>query len=232
MNGLFISGVLTGLLGSLHCATMCGPLAMTVYSKSTLARQLIYNGGRLSTYVMLGLLFGSLGQGLAIFGMQRVLSVAMGVFVILLALFPRYQHKLLQSAWHQKIITPLRNLLRGLAAGKNSFSIFLIGFLNGLLPCGLVYMALSLATASGSINSAALVMLGFGLGTTPMMMAFARLSGLLKFKRPFAYQYIIPSVAILMGALLIVRGMALDIPYLSPAMAAVGFDWGMTTCNP
>lgn len=231
MYGLFISGLLTGLLGSLHCATMCGPLAMAVYSRGTFSRQLIYNIGRLSTYVLLGLIFGSVGQGLAIFGLQQVLSVAMGVIVIFLALFPRYQHRLLQSSWHRKVIGPLRKLLKGLVDGQNGISVFLIGFLNGLLPCGLVYMALSVAMASGSMGSAASVMLGFGLGTAPMMVGLARLSGFLKVRRPFAYQYIIPSVAIVMGALLIVRGMALDIPYLSPAMAAVGLDWSITTCK-
>ncbi|MBL6449361.1 sulfite exporter TauE/SafE family protein [Fulvivirga sp. 29W222] len=231
MNALFITGLMTGMVGSLHCATMCGPLAIAVYSKSSYSRQVAYNVGRLTTYVILGVVFGMVGQGLAIFGSQQVLSVIMGVTIIILTLYPRFQHKLLQSAWHTKVIIPMRRLLSGLIDGQKLSSVFLIGVLNGLLPCGLVYMGLSLSVASGSVAGSVLVMTGFGLGTSPVMLGLAGVIQFFKSKQAFSYQHVITSLAIIMGTLLILRGMALDIPYVSPVMTAVGWDLGITTCG-
>lgn len=231
MYALLITGLMTGLVGSLHCATMCGPLAMAVYSKSSYSRQIAYNVGRISTYVILGVVFGLVGQGLALFGTQQALSIVMGITIIVLTLYPRFQHKLLQSAWHTRIIIPLRRLLSGLVDGQKLLSVFLIGILNGLLPCGLVYMGLSLAMASGSIGGSVLVMAGFGLGTSPVMLGLAGVTKFFKTRQAFSYQRVITSVAIVMGTLLILRGMALDIPYISPAMAAVGLDMGITNCG-
>ncbi|UII30460.1 sulfite exporter TauE/SafE family protein [Fulvivirga ulvae] len=231
MNALFITGLMTGLVGSLHCATMCGPLAMAVYSKSPYSRQIAYNAGRITTYIIFGVAFGLVGQGLAIFGSQQVLSVVMGVAIILLTLYPRFQHKLLQSAWHTKVIVPMRKLLSGLVDGQKLLSVFFIGVLNGLLPCGLVYMGLSMAVASGSVEGAVLVMAGFGVGTSPVMLGLIGALRFLKSRHVFSYQHVITSVAIIMGTLLILRGMALDIPYVSPAITALGWDLGITTCG-
>ncbi|MBL3655926.1 sulfite exporter TauE/SafE family protein [Fulvivirga sediminis] len=226
-----LSGFLAGFIGSVHCAVMCGPLSMAVNGQRNFLQQLIYNSGRLTTYVLLGVTFGLLGRGLSIFGWQQGLSVIMGIVVIIFALFPRYQHKLLQSPMYGKVIQPLRKNLQKVLKSKNPFTYYVIGMLNGLLPCGLVYMVLSVSVATGTIQGGALVMLGFGLGTWPMMFGITRLLSFIKGRKAFSIQYVIPALALVMGALLILRGLSLNIPYVSPVVSTLGLDWGLPGCS-
>ncbi|UII19102.1 sulfite exporter TauE/SafE family protein [Fulvivirga ligni] len=231
MQSWVVSGFLAGFLGSVHCAVMCGPLSMAVNGQRNFLQQLFYNSGRLITYIILGIAFGFMGRGLSVFGWQQGLSIAMGVVVILFTLFPRYQHKLLQTPMHQRIIQPLRRQLQKVLKTKNLFTYLIIGMLNGLLPCGLVYMVLSVSVATGTIEGGALVMLGFGLGTWPMMLGITKLFTLIKTQKAISSQYIIPSLALIMGTLLILRGLSLDIPYVSPVISSLGLDWGISGCG-
>ena len=231
MIGLLTAGLIAGVLGSLHCATMCGPLAMTVYGKGINARHWVYNLGRINTYVLLGIAFGALGQGMAFFTSQRMLSVLMGAVILILALYPQVQHRLINTSWHKWIIIPLRENLRSITGRGKLLSVYLIGMLNGLLPCGVVYMALSMATATGDTLEAVLVMLGFGLGTSPMMMSLGLIATILKHKGRFSVRRVIAYASVAVGILLVVRGMALDIPFISPVITAIGLDMEITTCG-
>ncbi len=212
-----------GLIGSLHCVGMCGAIALALPHHgrgwaSFLSGRVAYNLGRVATYSALGLVFGSIGRSLAFAGVQRWLSIGAGVAMILGLLFAR------------RFTTPpivravgwLKARLGTLLQSRSFGSLALLGALNGLLPCGLVYAAAAGAAATGDVLSGVEYMALFGLGTVPLMMAVS-LSGRAVFgKFRFSLQKLIPASLVIVATLLILRGMALGIPYVSPAMTADG----------
>ena len=227
---VLVSGILIGFFGSLHCVGMCGPIAMTVHTHGTGLRPWLYNSGRLLAYVSLGLIFGILGEGLSLFGWQRSLSILMGVSVILLALYPKFQARLVNTPWHRYVITPLKKQLTGLLKSKNAISYAVVGILNGLLPCGLVYLAIASGLALMDLGQSLLLMTGFGLGTFPLMLGVGWGSSMLKRRLQGSLRFIVPAFAVVVGLMLVVRGLALDIPYLSPVVSFVGLGKGIMTC--
>ena len=175
----YIAPILLGLLGSLHCAGMCGPVAVALPLNnqswfSRISGGLLYNGGRIITYAALGAAFGLAGMGLALGGVQQWISITIGAVMILFVLIPR-----LGAAG--KKISVLTESISGLL--KQPFvklfrirtysSLFTIGLLNGFLPCGLVYIALAGALLMSRVYEGAFYMVFFGLGTIPMMLAIA-----------------------------------------------------------
>ena len=209
-------------MGSLHCVGMCGPIAfMLPVDRSNNIKKFgqifIYHFGRLMAYGIIGLVFGLLGKGLYVFGMQQQLSIAIGVLMILVVLIPyKTFNRYNLSKPIYKIISKVKNRL-GAALKKKSPDTFLtIGFLNGFLPCGLVYMALFGAIAMGSAAEGSLYMMLFGLGTIPLMTAAIYFSGLLKGGVRQKVQKLIPIFVVLIGVLFILRGLGLGIPYVSP----------------
>ena len=220
---MIISAFILGLLGSFHCVGMCGPIAFMLpvdrtnsYKKAS--QITIYHFGRLLAYSIIGLIFGLVGKGLYIFGLQHQLSIIIGVLMILVILMPHQKfNKYNFSKPIFKIISKVKSAL-GTALQKKTPDMFLtIGFLNGFLPCGLVYMAVFAAIASGSTLQGGLYMLLFGLGTVPLMTSAIYFSHLLKGKIRQRIQKIIPLFVVIIGVLFIFRGLGLGIPYLSPA---------------
>jgi len=212
-----------GLAGSLHCAGMCGPLAMALPgggrngrsgSLSSLWRgRAFYNLGRTCTYGMLGVLFGMLGQTAAWAGLQRWVSIAAGIAILLgLLAANRFQWGLPAT----RLVVRLKPLFGPLLRSSSWLSLFLLGLLNGLLPCGLVYVACAGAVATGSLGLGALFMVVFGLGTTPMMFSIGLLGAKVQTALRLRLQKLIPVSLVIVAGLLIVRGLALGIPYLSP----------------
>lgn len=215
---------LLGLAGSLHCAGMCGPLAMAVpvlgQSRGAIvASRLIYNFGRVVTYVLLGLGFGLLGQTFALAGFQRWVSLVAGA-LILVGLFAtgRFATGLPVTRLVGRLKRPFSILLQKRSVG----SLFSLGLLNGLLPCGLVYVAGAAAMATGSLIGGASYMAAFGLGTIPMMFGFGLVGMKLQQLLRFRFQRLVPVSLAIVGGLLLLRGMALGIPYVSPADPATG----------
>ena len=211
-----------GLVGSAHCAGMCGPLALalpaTGNTRATfLAGRMLYNLGRLVTYATLGAVFGFIGQSFAIAGFQRWISLAAGV-VILLSLLATSRFTIGLPA--VAAVGWLKSALGRQLQNRSFGSVFLLGLLNGLLPCGLVYAACAAATATGNLIAGTLAMLVFGLGTVPMMLGFSLAGPRLHTALRFKLQRIIPASLAIVGVLLVLRGLALGIPYLSPATAA------------
>jgi sulfite exporter TauE/SafE len=210
-----------GLVGSLHCAGMCGPLALAVQgtagstSRFALGR-VAYNLGRIITYCGLGLVFGLFGKTFLLAGIQRWVSISLGV-VLIIGLFA--SHKL--ALW--KPVTALVNRLKsGMSAllrQRSLLSVGLLGLLNGLLPCGLVYVAATGATSTGNILSGALYMAAFGAGTLPMLLAISLGGRLIPVSVQWKLRTAIPISVFLLGSLLILRGMSLGIPYISPNLA-------------
>jgi sulfite exporter TauE/SafE len=211
-----------GLAGSVHCAGMCGPLALALppAAGGVAARVLnrsLYNLGRIITYGLLGILFGLIGKSLALAGVQRWFSIAIGV-IILVGLVAGQ----LDSLTHYVAgpVNQLKAMLGVLLRQRSAGALFMFGLLNGLLPCGLVYVACAGATATGGIASAVEYMVAFGLGTTPMMLALSLAGSLIPAATRLKLQKLIPICVGLVALLLILRGLALGIPYLSPDCAA------------
>jgi uncharacterized protein len=222
MIALLLSAFFLGLAGSFHCAGMCGPIAIALplYGHS-LPRKffggVLYNLGRTTTYGLLGALFGAIGQGFHMMGFQQVVSIVMGGGMIILAIFPRLFRSRYDSQKHSfGWIGQLKTLFRRLFSVRSFRSLFFIGLLNGLLPCGLVYIALAGAIASGTVVSGAFYMILFGLGTIPMLLFIAIMGNVISISLRHKINKLIPILIILVGIFFIMRGLNLNIPFLSP----------------
>lgn len=178
----------------------------------------LYNIGRAVTYGGLGLAFGFLGQQFKLWGLQQVISIAAGTLILLFIMSRlSFSKKIIWLShlnhWVQK---SLGNLL---SRPKPVSSLFPIGLLNGLLPCGLVYVAIAAALATMHTWHGVILMFAFGIGTIPVMagmMMFGHLiSGVARQKINRAVPYVVGVMAVM----LILRGLNLGIPYLSPSMA-------------
>jgi sulfite exporter TauE/SafE len=217
----YFQALLIGVIGSFHCAGMCGPLALALplNQKSWETRFLsagIYNAGRLFTYALMGALFGFLGFGLAFWGLQSWVSIGMGIAMISGVVFPFLFRGFNMEATVGKGFAKIKGHLSRLFASRTYTAVFFIGLLNGLLPCGLVYIALAGAVVSTGPTAGALWMLAFGLGTIPVMLSIPLLGNIVTISFRKAVRKIIPFVIIAIGVLFILRGLNLGIPYVSP----------------
>ena len=222
METLLITGLILGITSNLHCIGMCGPIAMAIpvnrkSNWTVLSGILQYNFGRIFTYALLGSLVGSIGITVQTFGFLQWLSIISGVFLILFAWRKWISAKIDAKLPHIGIQTFVSKGLGTVIASNSPFKIMLLGVLNGLLPCGMVYVALFGAIAMQNVTLGIGYMLLFGLGTIPMMVAVIYASGLISFSFRGTIQKAIPLVAVIIGMLFIVRGLGLDIPYLSPS---------------
>ena len=218
----FTLAIALGLLGSLHCAAMCGPLQLALPMPPggpgrMVAGRLLYQSGRIATYCLLGGVAGLAGKSLLLAGLQRWLSVALGL-LILVGFF--LSKKLALSAPVVRLVMTLKAAMAAQLHQRSLRSLALLGMLNGLLPCGLVYVALAGAVAAGSLPSAILFMAAFGLGTTPTMLAISLSGRILPLSLRVKLRSAIPVGVCLLAGLLILRGMSLGIPYLSPDLTA------------
>ena len=220
---MLYSAFIFGLISSFHCVGMCGPIAMMLpvdrNNEAKKVTQIItYHIGKLTAYGTLGLIFGLLGRSFYLAGMQQQLSIIVGILMILVALIPeKVFAKYNFSKPVYRLITKVKSSLGQQFKNKSYKSLFTIGLLNGFLPCGMVYVAIFGAIAMQSISLGVLYMILFGIGTIPMLTAVIYVSNLLSFSFRGTLQKIIPVVAVVIGMLFIIRGLGLDIPYLSPS---------------
>ena len=220
---MLYTAFLFGLISSFHCIGMCGPIALTLPVDRTnqtkkVVQIITYHLGRLSAYAVIGLVFGLLGKGLFLAGIQQKLSIFIGVLMIVVILIPervvaRYNFSKPVFIFISKIKTSLGKQFKD----KSYKSLFTIGLLNGFLPCGMVYVALFGAIAMQSESFGVLYMILFGLGTVPMMSSIVYLKSFLTIPIRNKIQKVIPFVAIIIGILFIFRGLGLGIPYISPS---------------
>ena len=210
------TGFVIGILGSLHCIGMCGPLALALPSAGQdradyAMGRVLYNIGRVLTYAAMGIVFGLIGKTFALAGLQRGVSIAAGLFILAAAL-----------GWH-RLTSPSFGFLRGawskLIAQRSRTALFAIGLLNGLLPCGLVYVALAGAAATGSAAGGAVFMLAFGAGTIPAMLAVSLSGKLVHVGLRQKFHRMVPVTLGVLSVLFILRGMSLGIPYVSPDLS-------------
>lgn len=221
---LLIAAITLGFFGSFHCIGMCGPiaLALPIHQFSPLKKYigiLLYNFGRVITYTLLGLLFGLLGQTFFLGGLQQALSITLGI-LLLLGLIATYTQwfQTPQLQFIYQAVNSLKNQLGNLFNKQGLHFLFFIGLLNGLLPCGLVYLGIAGAVATGSFDKGALFMFYFGLGTIPMMYAVAYLGQFVSMNFRNVIKRAMPFVIATMAILLILRGLNLGIPYVSPVI--------------
>lgn len=225
-----------GLISSFHCIGMCGPIAMMLpvdrQDETKKATQIItYHLGRLTAYASIGFIFGLLGKGLFIAGMQQKISIFIGILMILIVLIPEKTFsKYNFSKPVYKILSNIKLALGNHFRNKSYKSFFTIGLLNGFLPCGMVYVALFGAIAMQSASLGVLYMLLFGLGTVPLMTAVVYLNSMLQLPFRNTIQKAIPYVAVIIGILFILRGLGLGIPYVSPSSMSL-FVQGNPNCH-
>jgi sulfite exporter TauE/SafE len=219
---MIATAFLLGLMGSLHCLGMCGPIALMLpVNRNNWLKGMLqvgsYHLGRLLSYGSIGLLFGLFGKGLALFGIQQKLSVVIGILMIFAVLFPSWKvpGRSLLTPFHS-FAGKIKNSLSKELRRKGADTFLAIGFLNGLLPCGLVYMAALGAIAMATARDGAIFMALFGLGTAPVMTAAVYLGNFANPTLRSRIRGFVPYLLAGIGILFILRGLGLGIPYISP----------------
>ena len=222
------TALLLGLAGSLHCIGMCGPLVLALPGRDAsrlrfFAGRTLHSAGRTLTYVFLGAIAGAAGQTISLAGYQQTLSLVLGIALLLAVLIPAglLLRPLPQTA---RLSTWFRRLFGKLLRRHSLPALFGLGVLNGFLPCGLVYVALAGAAATGTVAHAMGFMLLFGLGTVPALLAIAFGGKLLGLRAGAVVRRLVPAAMLVLAVLLILRGLSLGIPYLSPALPAAASD--------
>ena len=203
---------------------MCGPIALAIPKREEITANIIhkslYNSGRVVTYSLLGILTGLIGQGFNMAGWQQGLSISLGFLLILTMLVTGFRNL------NIPLIGPIIGLTHTI---KKYFSQFLkrrsqwsavvLGMINGLLPCGLVYIALAASIHGGSVKSGLLYMLVFGLGTFPVMLLISLAGNVIGPRVRQKVYKLVPIFIVTLGLLFILRGLNLGIPYISPELS-------------
>ncbi|WP_158729492.1 MULTISPECIES: sulfite exporter TauE/SafE family protein [unclassified Flavobacterium] len=233
---MFYTAIIFGLLSSFHCIGMCGPIAMMLpvdrnNSSKRVLQIITYHLGRISAYGTIGFVFGLVGKGFFMAGIQQQLSIGIGIAMIAVVLIPeklfaRYNF----SKPIFKLVASIKSTLGAQFKNKSYKSLFTIGLLNGFLPCGMVYVALFGAIAMQNAGWGVVYMILFGLGTIPLMSSIVLIQGYITLPIRNRIQRMIPYVAITMGCLFILRGLGLGIPYVSPSTMSL-FIQSNATCH-
>ena len=218
---MYIYALILGLISSLHCVAMCGPIVLLLpidrsskYKK--IGHILCYHFGRFIAYGLLGVLFGMIGKGLSIAGFQQKLSIVAGICIILVALIS--EKRIMRIPLVQRYFLLIKSQLNQyLSKPKKARSITIIGFFNGLLPCAMIYGALFGALSMGAVYKSGIFMLVFGLGTLPLLSLVFLISDSVKQVITLKFQNVLPLMAVIIGILLILRGAGLDVGMLSPS---------------
>lgn len=205
------TGFTLGLLGSFHCIGMCGPIALSIPGKNhsplaMFSRGVLYNSGRIFTYAFLGFGLGFLGMGATIAGYQNILSVVLGGLIVFFAIFPHIKLPENLRTIYARFQSMISSSIATLFKERSVSSSLLIGLLNGFLPCGFVVTALAVALVTDTALHSSIYMALFGLGTLPVMLMMNMAPGFISPKmrsklRPFSTYF-----AIIIGLLLIWRG--------------------------
>lgn len=221
MNTWLVAALAMGVAGSAHCVGMCGPIALAVPSPSNTPAArwmstLLLNSGRLATYLMLGAAVGSLGLGMRLVGLQQAVTIIGGGLILLSVLVPGALARWSPNGRIAIGISRLRGRMARNLKRTAPEALFFSGVLNGLLPCGLLYAALLGAAAMASPLEGALFMMAFGLGTWPALVALRMSTGLLGPSARGALRRLSPVLISAVAVLMILRGLELGIPYVSP----------------
>jgi sulfite exporter TauE/SafE len=217
---LLLTAFLTGILGSFHCVGMCGPIAFALQGKKEqgwlfYAGRLLYNFGRIQSYALLGIVSGAFGLGVKLAGIQQGLSIFIGILIIFSVVYTRWFGR--GNRFSTFSLLPA-NFIVKLFHSKSIWAAYIIGVLNGFLPCGFVYIAILGATVTQGIWEGALFMACFGLGTLPMMYGISIVGQFLNQNIRSKFVKLSPVFALLIALLFILRGLNLGIPFVSPKL--------------
>jgi sulfite exporter TauE/SafE len=224
---ILLSGFSLGLISSLHCVGMCGPLMLALPVRhlnrvKQLTAIFLYNIGRVFTYSLIGVLVGLAGRRIYLAGLQQWLSITMGIAILVIALTYFFWKKSLQPAWMVKAHIRIQEAMSVLLQTKSNAGYFLLGATNGLLPCGMVYMAIAGAFMAPVIEQSIFFMLFFGAGTLPAMLAFGYFGMRVSLSARQKMRKALPVFVIGVAIWLILRGMNLGIPFVSPIIEDPG----------
>lgn len=220
---LFTTAVFLGLVSSFHCVGMCGPLALSLPLSSLPAGRripalMMYHAGRLSVYGALGAIFGVLGRHIYLAGFQQLFSIVLGAAILALAVLRAWPSNGGRPALDGMIRQPLNKLIFRLWQSKDRHRYLILGMANGLLPCGMVYLAVAGALSFSRVWESVIFMIVFGTGTLPALLLLSGSSRLAGARTRVFIRKATPGLAALMGALLILRGLDLGIPFISPVL--------------
>ncbi len=217
------AALLLGLVSSLHCVGMCGPIALMLpldrQNAGRKALQLLsYHSGRLVSYTVLGMLFGILGKGLYLAGLQQKLSILAGAAMIVMVLISEKTFSRFNLSGPVGMLLGQARAAMARQFGRTTpLAMLTIGILNGLLPCGMVYAALLGAVALQDVVAGMSFMFFFGIGTMVLMSLVPYLGHTFSPSRRNRIRQFVPIAVGLLGVLFIIRGMGLSIPYVSPS---------------
>jgi len=224
---VLISGFTLGMAGSLHCVGMCGPLSLALpihhLSKSRkLAVLLLYQFGRIITYSFIGLLFGLAGRRIYISGHQQTFSIILGSIILMLSIIYFIGKRTIHFSLLNRLYMSVQGIIaRLLRSSQHPAGFLLMGMANGLLPCGMIYIALTATLSFSTVLESVGFMGMFGAGTLPAMMMVGFAGQLIKPAYRISLQKLVPVFISCMGVILILRGMNLGIPFISPRFPAM-----------
>lgn len=215
---MLYSAFIIGFLGSFHCLGMCGPIAFLLpYNRNNkilmLIEVLVYNFSRLISYSVIGLVFGYFGKFVSFFGFQQQFSIITGLVLMSSIIFYKIKIFSFLSNFVTNVLFRFKNKFNYFLKNKSFYSFFLIGFLNGFLPCGLVYVAVLSSIVTFNPIHGALFMIFFGIGTIPLMVISVYF---FDFRLKSSLVKLIPFLVFILGLILVLRGLGLGIPFLSP----------------
>ena len=218
-----IAGFTLGLVGSLHCVGMCGPLSLALpvqyLHKSQKALAIIlYQVGRVITYSTLGLVFGLAGRQVYMAGLQQWISIGMGILIIFLLIQYWIFRRNIRPSLLNNFYLAVQRVMIKILQTRGTIPFLFFGVANGLLPCGMVYIALAGALVTTAVHQSVLFMAMFGLGTAPAMIAVSFFGQFVSLKVRNSFRRITPVFVIVMAIVLILRGMNLGIPFISPLL--------------
>lgn len=226
MEKLIINtGFILGFAGSLHCFSMCGPISLLIpidrqKNIKMILQNITYQLGRVFSYTILGLFFGIIGHSVSLIGLHKILSIGIGINILIYVFFSKkiLNNVIYINKYIIKIINIIQSYIVLFIRNKSFFSLFIVGLLNGFLPCGLLYIAIFTSISMGNVLSGVLFMLNFGIGTIPIMFTTAIVGNYIKyFIKNNITRFIIPITLCFVGILLFLRGSGLNIKYLSPS---------------
>ncbi len=217
----YLLAIWMGFLGSWHCGLMCGPLVLSLpvageKPKSQIWPHVQYQIARILTYGLFGLIVGGLGQVIGDFTGHGQISLTLGILLIAMALLYFFSSPFRQLSSTVNLSNSKLFKFFGRYYGSSVWP-FMAGIMNGLLPCGMVYLALATALNANYAVESAIFMMLFGLGTLPLLMAVALGGVYLKKYISFDARKMIPYFALFIGLLLVFRSLHLGIPFISPA---------------